>query len=119
MRTWGRNYNTGEWIEVDTDTNGFNDAVMLTTLAQVLLLNRGESPFYGDYGIPAQQSVITDIVPDYYVTLTQQQFAPFFASLIITRRPNSGTGPTNPPVYDVNVITNSGAILADSVTAPI
>lgn len=119
MRTWGRNFNTGEWLEVTTDANGFNDAVMLTTLAQVLLLNRGESPFFGDYGIPAQQAVITDILPDFYVTLTQQQFASNFASLIINRRPMSGTGPTNPPVYDVNVITNLGSVLTESVTFPI
>lgn len=119
MRTWGRNQNTGAWLEVSTDANGNNDAVWLTTLAQALLLNRGESPFYGDYGIPAQQSVITDVIPDYYVTLTQQQFAPFFASLIINRRPQSGTGPDNPPVYDINVITNLGARLSETVTFPI
>lgn len=119
MRVWGRNANTGQWLEVATDANGMNDAVVLTWLAQVLLLNRGESPFYGDYGIPAQQSVITDVVPDYYVTLTQQQFAPFFASLIINRRPASGTGPDNPPVYDVNAITNLGSILTETVTFPI
>jgi hypothetical protein len=115
MRTWGRNYNTGEWVEVTTDENGLNDAVWMTTLAQVLLLNRGESPFYGDYGIPAQQAVITDLPPDFYVTLTAQQFSPFFASLIVNRRPNTGTGPNNPPVYDFNGITNMGAIFNETV----
>lgn len=119
MRTWGRIANTGEWFEVTTDANGFNDAVYLTTLAQVLLLNRGESPFFGDYGIPSQQAVITNLPPDFYVTLTQQQFAPYFASLIINRRPATGTGPRNPPVYDVNVITSLGSILGAAVTFPI
>jgi hypothetical protein len=119
MRTWGRDFNTGAWIGVQTDPSGSDDAVWLTTLAQTLLLNRGESPFYADRGIPSQQSVITQYMPDYYVTLTQQQFAPFFASLIINRRPGTGTSGINPPVYDVNVTTNLGVQLPFDVTFPI
>lgn len=50
MRTFGRTTNilTGvkTWVEIDTDSAGFNDAVWLTTLVQVLKLNLGESPFF-------------------------------------------------------------------------
>lgn len=116
MRTWGRAFNTGEWVEVTTDANGFNDAVMLTTLAQTLLLGLGESPFYGDRGIPAQQSVLTQVQPDYYVQVTQQLFAPFFASLIVSKRPRPPGGAVT---YDINCVTNQGAVLAFGVTVPI
>jgi hypothetical protein len=119
MRTWGRMDNEGTWVEVATDDQGNNDSVWLTTLAQTLLLNRGESPFFGDRGIPAQQSVITQLLPDYYVTLTQQQFAPYFASLIINRRPGTGSGANNPPMYDVNVVTNNGVKIPFAITFPI
>ena len=137
MRTWGRvplnvvpTYNSGignfsiglsgiggtspfmagyEWVEVTTDINGHNDAVWLTTLAQVLQMGLNESPFFGSYGIPAQQSVYTQIPPDYYVALTQQNFAQYFLSLTITKIPS----PT--PTYNINVLTNPGAILMDPI----
>lgn len=115
MRTYGR-VKVGdalEWREVTTDANGFNDQVYLTTLAQVLLLNRGESPFYSDYGIPAQQSVIQQVFPDYYVTLTQQQFAGFFAALTVSKV----NDPT--PHYQINVTTHAGVKLDPKVPIPI
>lgn len=107
MRTYGRTYDefgqpTG-WVEVTTDTNGFNDQVYVTTLAQCLLLNIGESPFYANYGIPAQRSVIQQIFPDYYVGQTQAQFAKYFASLIVSKIQS----PT--PIYNLSVITHQGA----------
>lgn len=113
MRSWGRTYNedgTYQWVAVTTDANGFNDQVYLTTLVQVLKLNLNESPFYGNYGIPQIQTVITQVFPDYYAMVTQMQFAPFFASLAITRIPSS-----NPPVYNVNAVTHSGAILQTTI----
>lgn len=97
------------WVEVETDANGYNDAVWLTTLAQVLQLGLNESPIFGNYGIPAQQSVVTQILPDYYVTLTQQLFASFFLSLIITRLTELL------PNYQVSVTANPGAILMNPV----
>lgn len=114
MRTFGRigggqNGIGGTWIEVDTDANGYQDMIWLTTLCQTLLLNRGESPFFGAYGIPAVQSVITQVAPDYYVAQTQQQFAQYFASLTISRvsAPN--------PTYNIRALCNSGAILQTQV----
>jgi hypothetical protein len=107
MRTWGRITNqdgSKSWQVVETDANGFNDAVWLTTLCQCLLLNLNESPFYSQYGLPDQQSIIQQVAPDYYVFRMQQLFAQYFASLIIARDP-AATEPT----YKVSVVTNQGA----------
>jgi hypothetical protein len=116
MRTWGRvpptEDNPSGWVEVATDASGANDAVWLTTLCQCLQLNLGESPMFGNYGIPAQQSQVTQVFPDYYVWVTQQQFAPYFASIIITRLPGTT------PVYQVNVVTNTGVNLSQQVPIP-
>ena len=131
MRTWGRvpvtpataaqasglfNFQSGAqyqgaycWQQVSTDANGLNDAVWLTTLSQVLQLGLGESPIYGNYGIPAQNSVDAQVPPDYYVMLTQQMFAPYFTGLLINRQPSSVPGA--PPTYAVNATAHPGAIL--------
>ena len=117
MRAWGRTYNkdgTYQWVEVTTDANGFNDAVYITELIQVLKLSLGESPFYAQYGIPAVRSVVQQVFPDYYVAATQRQFAPFFASLIIIAMPVPITSsPTGRPIsqYKVNIVTNQGATI--------
>lgn len=107
MRTYGRL--NGRWVEVSTDANGFNDAVYLTTLIQCLKLNLGESPFYANYGIPAHPSVVQQVFPDFYVAQTQQQFAPYFASLLIAKQ----NAPT--PTYQINVTTHQGGRVATSI----
>src|SRR6516164_7437626 len=104
MRTWGRDAN-GKWIEVVTDPNGYDDAVWITTLAQNLKLQPNESPFFADHGILAQQSVIQQVFPGFYVARTQQQFSPYFASLNVAQLDD----PT--PTYNVNVLTNQGSSL--------
>lgn len=130
MRTWGRiagsssayssaigSFTIGyssigtnsRWVEVTTDENGYNDAVWLTTLAQCLKLGLNESPIFGNYGIPAQQSVVTQVLPDYYVTLTQQLFASYFLALIVTKLT------ATQPSYTVNVTANPGALLINPV----
>ena len=136
MRTWGRvtttsNYSgaigffeiglsgigstetgtsqSSTWVEVSTDNNGYNDAVWLTTIAQVLQLGLNESPFYGNYGIPAQQSAVTQVFPDYYVTLTQQNFSQYFLQLLIARQPSYD------PTYSINATANPGATLISPV----
>ena len=114
MRTYGRtgqvNGAGGTWVEVDLDANGYADNIMLTTLVQTLKLNLGESPFFGSSGIPAQQSIVTQVFPDFYAAQTQQQFAPNFASLVISRVQGSF-----PPVYSVTAVCHSGAILTTTV----
>jgi hypothetical protein len=114
MRTYGRTQDvlTGKktWWIVTTDNNGFNDSVYLTALAQVLKLNLGESPFFSNYGIPAHQSVIMQVYPNYYMAVTQQQFAGFFASLILTPLPDAEDSDGRPaPAYNISVLTNSGS----------
>lgn len=112
MRTYGRVYaqdGTYTWQKVETDANGANDLVYLTALIQVLKLNLNESPFYSNFGIPARDSIIQQVFPDYNVAFTQQQFAPFFASLIISKQ-NSPT-----PTYRVNVTTNLGVKITATV----
>lgn len=76
----------------------------------MLKLNLGESPFFANYGIPAHQTVITQVFPDYYAMITQTQFAPYFASLVITRVVGSF-----PPVYNITAVTHSGAILSATI----
>jgi hypothetical protein len=98
------------WYTITTDANGFNDGVYFATLCQNLLLNLLESPFYGQNGIPAQQSVIQQVAPDLYVQLIQKQFAPYFVSLTITKVQN-----TFNPTYNVRVVTHTGAVIGATV----
>lgn len=102
------------WVEVDTDPNGYNDAVNLTTLAQVLKLNLGESPFFANFGIPAKNSVLQQIAPDFYVSRTQQQFANFFSSLSITK-----VTAAPEPLYNVRVIAQDGSIINENYPGPV
>jgi len=115
MRTYGRIMVNGvpQWVQVNTDVNGYNDAVWITTLAQVLKLNLGESPFWSNYGIPAKQAVIQQVFPDFYVVYTQQNFAQHFANLQITKQDL----PT--PTYNISVLTNQGSQLNFSVPIPV
>jgi hypothetical protein len=102
MRTYGRVGGTGAWTVVETDADGFNDYVYVATLGQCLKLNLNESPFYSSYGIPAKPAVIQQVFPDFYVQMTQQSFAPYFASLIIAKQ-QSAT-----PTYRVDITTQQG-----------
>ena len=113
MRVYGRLPSTtstpGAWIEITTDANGYNDAVYITALVQCLKLSLNESPFWANWGIPAQQSVVTQIFPDFYVALMQQRFSQYFASLTITKVAS------RTPTYDINIVTNQGAIVEMSI----
>lgn len=105
MRTWGRIFNqdgTYQWVKVETTPSGDDTPVWVTTLAQVFKGILGESPFYSNYGIPAQQSVLMGIMPDFYMAMTQLQFSQYFASLIIIKIPG------HDPHYRVNAITKAG-----------
>lgn len=117
MRTWGRlTHEDGrqEWVAVETSPSGDNTQVWLTTLIQTLKLSLGESPFYAQYGIPAQQSIVQQIYPDYYVNIVQQQFAQYFASLTIKRVPGRDGKQDS---YSVDVITSDGATFSGEVAA--
>lgn len=111
MRTYGRvpvvkGGPAIKWVLVQTDPQGGNDGVYLTTICQVLKLSLNESPFFASYGIPAADSVIQQTNPDYNSSLTQQAFAPYFASLVISRTSSNNQGVT--PTYQVNIMTSRG-----------
>ncbi len=110
MRTWGRNAQ-GQWVEVSTSSTGDNSEVWLTTFAQSLKLNLGESPFWGNYGIPAQTSVQLQTAPDFYVSQMQQAFAPYFVALSTQRT----TGNNGEPIYNISAILNNGVIVSAEV----
>ncbi len=109
MRTYGRvkqDDGSVKWVKIETDPNtGLNDEVYLFTLVQALRLNLNESPFYANYGIPAKPSIIQQIAPDFDMWKTQAQFAPYFASLIVTKLESQT------PTYNINVTTNQGQTL--------
>ena len=105
MRTYGRA--NGVWQEI-TETS----YIWLATLIQVLRLQKGESPIYGNYGISAKQSVLTQMAPDADVATVQQQFSQYFASLTIQRVPN-----TLNPTYNVSVVFLNGTSIQTTVAS--
>lgn len=111
MRVYGRSTQTGQWVEVQTDAAGHNDYVHITALIQCLKLNINESPFWANWGIPAQQSVVQQVFPDFYVALIQQRYAEYFASLQI----NKVQSPT--PTYNINVVTTQGVSINMDIAA--
>lgn len=115
MRTYGRVTNpdgTKSWVVVTTDANGYNDDVWLTTLCQALKLNLNESPFYASYGLPAKDSIVQQVAPDYYMALAQQRFSQYFANLVVSRQL------LYPPTYLVAVTTQQGFKLNTAVKVP-
>lgn len=117
MRTYGKVTDptapsVSWWVEITPDARGFLDNIYLTALCQVLKLNYGESPFYGDWGLPARESIVTQIQPDFYVYLTQERFAPYFMFLGITKRPEAFPPQ---PTYDITVRFQNGARVSTTV----
>lgn len=113
MRTYGRvpdaNGKLTVWVVIQTDpVTGDDTWVWVTTLVQCLKLNLNEAPYNANYGIAAQNAIITQTHPDYQTTITQQQFAPYFASLLISPGP---ADPKGNPSYNVNIVTKSGATI--------
>ena len=103
-RTYGRTPD-GVWHEVDEP-----NYIQLATLAQVLRLQQGESPFYASYGIPAHNSVMAQLAPDAAVNRTQQQFAPYFSALSVTRI----AGAAN-PTYDLTAVFLDGTVISSTL----
>jgi len=95
FNNWG--LSQGETVIVDA---GY---IWLTALVQTLRLTTGESPFYGNYGIPGQEAVMTQVAPDVALNRTQAQYAPFFASLTIVRQQNASE-----PTYNVYATFQNG-----------
>lgn len=106
MRTYGKT-DSGQWVRINE--TGY---IWLATLAQTLRLNQGESPYYANYGIPAQQSVMTQIAPDAAVNRTQTQYAPYFANLTVTRQQNA-----TQPTYNISAIFQNGTTIQSTVAS--
>ena len=111
MITFGRDEN-GNWQEVTTDANGFNDDVYLTTLAQVLQSDINESWLFPEFGIPARASVIGNTHPDYFVERIRAYFMQFFPSINIARDTDIQT---NNPIYYIDVLKNDGSVFKDTI----
>lgn len=103
MRTYGRI--EGAWVEVKTSPDGDDSQIWLTTLCQTLKLNRNESPFYANYGIPAQEAVQQQLYPDLYMAQTQEQFTQYFVSLSLAKLP------AMKPTYRIVAVTPKGALI--------
>ena len=104
MRSYGKN-EQGKWVEI-TNTS----YIWLATLAQTLRLNQGESPFYANYGIPAHDSVMTQVAPNAAINRTQQQYAPYFASLTVVKQQN-----VLEPTYNISAVFQNGTTIQTSV----
>lgn len=118
MRTYGRIRNQDvslQWVEVTTDANGYNDNVFLVTLIQCLKLNLAESPMFSNYGIPAQQSVLTQVFPDFYTNQTVQRFRPYFASLTVQKIEAKDEKGIPFPAYRIDAVTNQGAVINETI----
>lgn len=94
---------------VETSSTGDDSQVWLTTLCQTLKLNRNESPFYANYGIPAQASVQQQLYPDLYMAQTQAQFTQYFVSLTLAKLP------ATKPTYRIVAVTPKGALIDTQV----
>lgn len=80
--------------------------IWLATLTQTLRLSINESPFYANYGIPAQTSVQTQIPPDLALNNTQRQYSLYFKSLTILRQQNIPT-----PTYNIKAVFLDGTTI--------
>jgi hypothetical protein len=105
MRSYGRDED-GKWVQIDAP-----DYIYLATLVQTLRLSQNESPIYGNYGIPAQQSVLTRVAPDAAVSRTQSQYASYFASLTVVK-----DQAIFEPTYYVTAIFKNGHVVRQIVT---
>jgi hypothetical protein len=100
MRSYGKNA-LGQWVQI-TDPN----YIYLATLIQTLRLSQNESPIYGNYGIPGEQSVMTQIAPDAAINRTQSQYSQYFANLTIVRNQAAAN-----PTYNVTATFLNGTVI--------
>lgn len=102
MRVWTRQHQsdgTRRWVAASS-----NQAT-IAWLQNALLLQLGESPFWADWGLPVTRTLVSQIWPDYYVNMTQQRFADYFASLLITHETDP---PDDNPAYRISAIFPDG-----------
>lgn len=106
MRTYGKNP-AGQWVLI-TDIN----YIWLATLIQTLRLAINESPVYSGYGIPGQQSIMSQIAPDAAVNAIQAEYAQYFASLTVTRQVAQIS-----PTYLISVVFKNGTVVQQTIAS--
>lgn len=106
------------WEAVETPDTGDASQFWLTALAQNLQLVLGESPFNANTGVPFFDSLNTQVPPDYYVQLIQQQYAPYFLTLSISRVPQTQSRPDGSLalVYNVTAVLKNGQLFQQDIT---
>lgn len=109
MRTWGRD-NAGKW-QMITDPN----LISVTTLAQVLRLEKGEDPRFGNYGIGAINAIQNRTPPDIDMASTIQQFQSQFQSLTYQ---NIGVTAANVLQYSVRAQLFNGQVFDLATNIP-
>ena len=106
-------YAPSTWVAVKPDADGDTSYLHLTALIQCFRLNLGESPFYGNFGIPARASVQQQIAPDYSVAFIQSAYSGYFTSLLVVKQPDAPNAPS--PTYAVSVIFKNGSKMRAAV----
>lgn len=101
------NTNRTKWIII-TDP----DEIYVFWLIEVLRLILGESPFSADWGIPATETIATNIYPDYYVSIVKEKFAPYFQYLSIERLDHNVDRAV---VYKVEIIKLNGQSVSENI----
>ena len=85
--------------------------IWVTIVKHELMLRVGESPFFALNGIAAEDSIITQQEPDYYVNQVKSNYQSHFKSFVITKI--SG----QPLVYNIALTTLSGQTVTLTLSA--
>jgi len=85
--------------------------IWVTIVKHELQLRVGESPFYADAGIPAEDSIITQQEPDYHVNNVKRRYEAKFNAFDITKV--SG----QPLVYNIALTTKNNDTVTLTFTA--
>jgi hypothetical protein len=102
MRAYG--IVNGKFVKVTEEST-----VWATTFIHTLKLNLGESPFFANYGLPSQESVMTQIAPDFFIEHTRQQYSDKFAILKMTTKAAIN------PTYDAFIMTKQGKTITERI----
>jgi hypothetical protein len=78
---------------------------MLVNLLHVLKCEPREMPFHSDKGIALQDSLISKLIPNYYLQRIQQQYSRYFKDLSITLKKSY------PITFEIKVTLSSGEIV--------
>ncbi|WP_143331011.1 hypothetical protein [Burkholderia aenigmatica] len=106
------------WEAIETPDTGDASQFWVTALSQNLQLILGESPFNGNTGVPVFDAIDTQVPPDLYVQIIQQQYASHFLSLTIARVPNNQkrSDGSLALTYNVTAVLRNGMVYTQNIT---